>query len=302
MKKKQQIVNFFYSQYESFVWFVLTTLEMQLFLSCIYIPILTYWGLSWPILSIMSTPFFTPLFIIFLIISFIIFVNALFCESVYYFFVIFLDLVTATWIFILKSPPFKYQLGFCVPPFIFLCMLPCAALYIISSVRVRMYRTFYLIISIILFYGITLVMGMTKPICQIIQTDRGLFYLISCNNKKIIVDARSWKQAIPYPSWFFYTLIPAITKASGAVKVDIWIILSYKKNFFRFVDAISAISPDAHIFTHERNYSQLKFSPYVYPINSFEQVFFKDQMRCVVNNQSIILYCKEKIVFQSFFV
>lgn len=302
MKKKQQIVNFFYSQYESFVWFVLTTLEMQLFLSCIYIPILTYWGLSWPILSIISTPFFTPLFILFLTVSLIIFINALFYTSVCSVFVLFLEWITAVWFFILKSSPFKYQLGFCMPPFIFLCMLPCAALYIISYVRMRMYRIFYLIVSITLFYGITVVIGMTKPTCQIIQTDRGLFYLISCNDKKIIVDVRSWKQAIPYPSWFFYTLMPAITKASGAVKIDIWIILSYKKNFFRFVDAISAISPDTHIFTHERNYSQLRFSSYVYPIQSFEQVFFKDQMRCFVSNKSIILYCKEKIVFQSLFV
>lgn len=297
--KKQQIKNFFYSQYEYVLWFVLTTLEMQLFLSCIYIPILTYWGLSWPVLSIMSTPFFTPLFVLFLIMSLIIFINALFCGSVCYFWVGLLECLTTCWILILKSPPFKYQIGFCMPPLIFLCMLPCIALYIINRVRVRIYRIFYLIGIILLFYGITVIIAMTKPVCQIIETDRGLLHFISYNNKKIIVDSRSWKQSIPHPSWFFYTLMPAITKKSGAVNIDIWIILSYKKNFFRFVDAISVMSPDTHIFTHDKNYSQLKFFSSVYPIHSFDQVFLKDHMRCVINSHSIVLYNKEQIVFQA---
>jgi hypothetical protein len=205
------------------------------------------------------------------------------------------------WLFILNISPLSYQFGFCLPPVIFLFFLPCFALYTVSLSCARGYKIFYLSASIILFYGLSCLIALHKPSSQVLETDRGSFHFVLCNGKRIVVDSGGWKKAVPYPSWFFYTLMPTITKASGVSSIDVWIITSFKKNFSRFVDSVFLLTPTAQIVTHEKNFLQLVTLDRKNNVTLYHSdvPFMLDQCCVAINKKSIVINLKEKIVFKT---
>jgi len=270
-------------------------LETQVFLACMYVPILIYWGIAWPVISIISTPFFTPLFVFFLSISSLIFLNVLFLGTVFSFLVIILEYTTKVWLFFLQSSFFCYQIAFCLPPLFILMIVPICALLILHTFNNRVIRIVCLFATLVCLHGVSTIIKLLKPAHQLIITDKGVFHAIHYNQTTLIIDSGGWKKQVPYTSWYSYTVMPQIIKQCGISFVDAWIVLSPKNNIVRFVDSLQIIMPRSLLITVDYNYNQIpQFYPFGIKKIVFGELIHINDLEIIITKQSIVCMSGQK--------
>ena len=121
---------------ESIVRSIIDILQLQLFLTLTAFPILLAWGLPLSWMSLISTPLFSPLFTLFLLLSSLIFFtellflpNALFIYG--------LEKVAQFWLWILHFENGSWLIGFTKPSFLLLLLCPLSTLFIMHHKKIK---------------------------------------------------------------------------------------------------------------------------------------------------------------------
>jgi len=219
-------------------WF-LKFLQLQLVISLTLLVILPSWGISMSILSPIGNIICTPFFIVFLLLSSIIF----FLELLHIpngIFIYLLENIAKLWLWLVPDFHNTFLTSFTKPPILFLLILPIATITILTNKRIKTITQRITTLSILF--------GLSCLYLKVINKPSQCIKNISCNNGHVtylyhngttaLIDPGFIGRRISAPSWIYYTLIPEIIKSSGSTQIDHLIIMQPGKVTF---DAIQLL-------------------------------------------------------------
>ena len=198
-----------------------TYLHLQLFLTVISWPILLAWGLPLSLASIVGNLIFTPFLMLFLLLSSLIF----FCELLYVpstLFIYPLEWLTSFWTALLTSSDRSWLLICPLPPHLFMCALPLAALFFVhhknflSPLKSSLSLLIFLLTSIaflkVMVHGYE---GRLSICCFEKEVT-----IMQSGGHAVLIDPGCMGRRSSAPSWVNYTLIPFLTK-QGITHLDV---------------------------------------------------------------------------------
>jgi hypothetical protein len=224
---------------------LISIIELQLFLVCIYIPVIVAWGLPFSIIGIISTPLFSPLFTVFLLICTILFFTELFGIP-NQMLVLCLEQLTKIWVYALSWGGDHWLVGFAYSHYFVLYAVPVAALYIMHSRLKKGYALCGYLVILVLFYAITHLLQKNEFLVKSIHCDherRGDLFVFACGSGAVLVDDGMFSGRAPNRSWCDYTLMPLITKATGFARIDYIIFPLHKKQIHKTMEHFQKMFP-----------------------------------------------------------
>ena len=189
---------------------------LQLFISCISLPLLGYWGLPQPLLSPLGNILFAPGFLFFSTLIFFAYIFALPMDYLLYC----LEKITAAWTYLLNiqiDTPFAS----CVqPPLFILISLPLAALFIVTHQKInKPYKAIgFLTLLLITTHAILYFFYTSHTFVYSLPYNNGTVTIIRSHKQTIVIDPGVIGKRLSASSWCEYTLIPEIIKKTGYSK------------------------------------------------------------------------------------
>jgi hypothetical protein len=219
---------------------LLSSIQLQLFISFISLPFLIAWGLPVSLLSPVSTLIFGPFLTCFLLISSLIF----FLELLYLpngILIWCLERVTSTWLACLSFEQRAWLIGFTKPPIIIIMLIPVIALAIIHSKKITctLKRIFLLGLFLTLTCTALKFFPYRHDIIQKIPCNKGEITLINHNNAVIVIDPGYLASRPSYESYISYSLLPEIIQRTGKLHIDHLIVFKFNK---RILDALQFLA------------------------------------------------------------
>lgn len=213
------------SKQKALLW-LMQTLELQIFLTLISLPVLIAWGLPISMVSLVSTPLFAPLFTIFLFFSCLMFFTELMCipNSLI---VTALEHTTAVLLKTIRYGCDSWLVSFCTPPTLVLCALPIIALCIIARYKQLWKRLTLLALSLIFFCaGLHLYQYAMRKTLHYIPCHGENLYALPIDGAITLIDPGLLGKKPVNESWIMYTLLPALAKETGAATIDCLVFLT----------------------------------------------------------------------------
>jgi len=211
-----------------FRWIV-SFLELQIFITLISLPILISWGLPISLLSPVGNIIFTPFVTLFLLLSSLTF----FCEILYIpnrLLISGLELLYTVWQNSMNWIPFNPLIGFTKPPSIFLISIPIITIMLMYKFKKKptLHRVIFLTM---LFMGTYALLACIQPtyLTSALPCNRGVVTVIYDNGTVTVIDPGVIGQNRSAYSWIEYTLIPHITTTTGKTNIDHFIFLQQNK-------------------------------------------------------------------------
>lgn len=224
--------------------FILRILQLQIILTFVSLPILIAWGLPFSLLSFIGNIIFPPFLSLFLLISSLIF----FCEILWLpsgYLIFLLDQLTSLWCYIINSAPNSTLVGYANQPLWILCLLPLMGFVLLGNpyIRSSLHRIILCTIILCLFIGyVQLTRSYTTSIHRIPCRNNQII-LIENGHTITIVDNGALGRHPSASSYAEYTLLPAITKLTGAVHIDNLILLNPGKRLFDAIRHLCSLAP-----------------------------------------------------------
>lgn len=213
---------------------------LQLFISCISLPLLGHWGLPQPLLSPLGNILFAPLLTGFLFLSTLIFFAYIFAlpmDCLLYC----LEKITDVWTSLLKihiDTPFAS----CVqPPLFILITLPLAALFVVTHQKIsNPYKAIgFLALLLLITHAILYFFYTSHAFVYSLSYNNGTVTIIRSQKQTIVIDPGVIGKRISATSWCEYTLIPEIIKKTGNSSIDHFVCLKPGKVLFDALEKIA---------------------------------------------------------------
>lgn len=216
-----------YAVLQKVIHWLAQTMQLQLFLTVVSLPVLIAWGLPVSYMSIISTPLFSPIFTLFLLFSSLIFFSQALCiPNAYLIYV--LEKITALWLWAIEKHNGAWLIGFIKPP-IFILIMPIIAVVMmlhIKQINSAPKRIGVLIIIIVIFCsGLKYYAYCMPTLKTTIACHQGALTLLYDNNKTILIDPGFLGSKPANNAWISYSLMPEITKVTGTFAIDTLILL-----------------------------------------------------------------------------
>jgi len=213
--------------YASVVSFFTRFLYLQLFLTLISLPVLIAWGIPISLLTFAGNLLFSPILTLFLLLSSLLF----FCTLLHLPTGILawsLDRITHLWLWIMKSMPGSWYIGFAQVPWWMFVFLVVAVLAIVhSKYLIKPVHAMSALLAVaILFYGMTCLYH-TPEQRTIIPSPKGIVTMHVHNNEICIVEEGAFSSQTSLAAWLEYTLLPTVIKKTGICHVEYCIITSH---------------------------------------------------------------------------
>lgn len=215
-------------------------ITLQLFISCISLPILGYWGLPQPILSPLGNLFFAPFLTGFLLFSTLVFFAYILALPTGLLLFI-LEKITAAWTFVLTlniATPFVS----CVrPPLFILIGLPLAACALVARQKnSKPHKTIiFLALLLVSTHTILYFFYTTHTFVYSLPYNNGAVTIIRSKKETLVIDPGVIGKRVSACSWCEYTLIPEIIKRTGKNSIDHFICLRPGKVLFDALEKVA---------------------------------------------------------------
>lgn len=217
--------------------YLLSFIELQLFITIMSLPILILWGIPISLLSFAGNLLFSPVITCFLFLSSLIF----FCEITYLPstpLIYALAKLSSLWSTLLQTGSLATLVGHALPHKIVLCALPISIglfLYNKKYSKTRTYRIIgYLVIMLSFYTYVLFFQKIHAPIVTLEYLKKKVFILHD-KEHVAIVDTGALGRSSASSSWSEYTLIPEIIKKTGQTKIDVLILVKPGKITFDVV-------------------------------------------------------------------
>lgn len=202
---------------------VIKFLQLQLFISLLSFPLLAAWGLPISIASLMGNFIFTPCVILFVAISTGIFFTELvgipnmlliqFLEHVTHGWYYFLSYGKKSWVIGIPSELIPMTYGLAIIALLIFCHKRWGQLLESTVLFCLLYISFF-----IAWYRVT-----PTIICMTLNKGKSTLSLTSGKNGVMLYD-NDYLRRIKSDSWVEYTLVPMLTKNTGAIVIDtLWL-------------------------------------------------------------------------------
>lgn len=199
---------------------LLYSIQLQLFLSVLAMPLLIAWGLPISIMSYVGNIIFSPFLFLFLLISCCIFFLELFSLPNSWL-IYSLELVTKVWAWLIAQGSPSWLIYFAKPPLFVLLAIPVGGFLIMQYKKLKkplyslLCLLFFLVtISLLLKYG-----GQQKIIIKKISCNNGFVTVIKAGNTVTLIDPGVMGQRIA-TSWVEYTLLKELSQTFGTTALD----------------------------------------------------------------------------------
>lgn len=214
-----KLKNFFLSKKIKY-WF-LKTVQMQILLTLMALPICVAWGLPISIVSIFGNIIFTPILVLFLLLcSLIFFLELLFIPNG--FLIICLEKLSEVWVNLLSYGSLEWLITFPTPSYLLLLTIPITTIGIIQHKKINtIHRRIISFTIVLITFGI---------IFKSQKIDTSTTKTINFGNKYLNVIEKSGEINIydyglfsrsPSPnSWIEYNFIPEIIRSYGHLKIN----------------------------------------------------------------------------------
>jgi len=205
---------------------LLKSFRFQLFLSLISLPILIHWGMSISLLTVVGNMIFTPVLVLFIFLSSLIFFTEIFCipnSIIIYFF----EKINLIWLKAIKLGSYKWMVAFIqVSPF-FLLVIPIAALVVIQNKYLNSLKRSTIGFTIILiifcfFMKMQSIPDSKEEICS----KNSSIKIIHESGKIKLIDFGMFSRSLTWPE---FTLIPHLNKKFGHTKIELIILQKITK-------------------------------------------------------------------------
>ena len=196
-----------------------TFLQMQLFLSLVSLPVLVAWGLPLSYMTVIGNCIFSPFITLFLLCSSLIF----FAELLHMpngWLIVLLEYVTKVWIKALSCSSKGWLIGFPVKMVPYLLVIAIMAFFILQHKKwgKKEVSTGIFTVLFILIFG--LIFCMKVPSSHHIFCKKKSIEIKRMGGKHILIDHGALKEKAAAESWISYTVMPALLKMFGTVKID----------------------------------------------------------------------------------
>jgi hypothetical protein len=236
-----------------------TFIVLQLFLTCMSLPILVWWGLPVSLLSPVGNLVFSPFLTVFLSLASLLFFaqllhipNGLIAWA--------LDLLTKIWLTVLKWYPPGMLIAFSQPPWWILVVPPIFALIVIAHPRTRSANRSAVLMTVGLFFfgfALKLLCSTSTDIFSIPCNNTELFVMRS-SNTVVVIDPGAIGRRASGPSWVQHTLLTQLAKKSGLRHIDHLVLCKINKTVFESVAELARIT---HVGTVYVPYWQGRLEP-----------------------------------------
>ena len=216
---------------------ILRFIQVQLLVSLISLPILASWGFPISILSPVGNMIFTPFFMLFLLISSILF----FFEILFIpngFLVYFLNKITSIWLYCMPSNNYTPFIGFTKPSIIFVIVIPVATISILFFKKAKTVTSSIFFLSLLLLTSVAYlkIIQAPKPFIKQLPCYNGHVTFIYNSGKIIIIDPGVIGSRISSISWLKYKLLPEIVKSCGKTHIDHLVLMAPGKLLFEAIE------------------------------------------------------------------
>ena len=197
---------------------VIDTINIQLFMTLISLPICIAWGLPVSTLTVLGNLLFSPFLTAYIFVSSLVFVTLFFsyaCKPLLWL----LNILTDLWMSALHYMPAPLYIGFSYN--IIIIIIPAiAALYIASSCYAKITKTicYAAVLSCLMVY--TYFAQYTQEMIVAIPYFDETVHVIITDNTSILFDHGCIGKKISASSWAEYTLLSELTKKTGRTTID----------------------------------------------------------------------------------
>ncbi len=218
----------------------LKSMQLQLFISFISLPLLIGWGLPISLLTPFSTLIFGPFLTCFLLISSIIFfLELLYLPNTWPIWC--LEFITNSWLACLNLEQRAWLIGFTKPPLLILLLIPLIAL---AAVHHKKISSLAMRVSLLacLLVGTCIILKLfpyNYPSTETITCNNGTITFINYNKTLIMIDPGFIASKPSYESYISYTLLPEIIQKTGRMNIDHLIVFKFNK---RILDALQFLA------------------------------------------------------------
>ncbi len=222
----------------SFGTWLLRYIQLQLFITLISFPILIAWGLPISLLSFVGNLIFTPVLIVFLSLSSLIFFFQL-CSIPNMLLIYLLEKVTCYWHFALALPQsHSFLIGFYKPSMFVLFAIPIITWLILQNKKTNSPLRSTICFLLLFFSTCTfLKYGANKQITVEEIPCNNCHITVFYNKEKItLIDPGAFGQKISTPSWIEFHLIPELIQKTGNNTIENLIILQPNKTTFEVIE------------------------------------------------------------------
>jgi hypothetical protein len=273
------LLNFQLLKLKLTYWFaiLLKTVELQLFLMGMSLPILLGWGLPVSVVSWFATPLFAPLFSLFLLCSTLIFFSYFFMLPTWPI-VWIMEKVCFVWLTVLSWYKPWWLIGFCVPHPLVLCIAPLSVIGIMHYKKhTHPWQRIWKMSVCIIFYCLLLKMYQyyTEPLIVHIPCNGGTLTVISTHTQTICIDNGTLAKKPPNSAWVEYELLPAITKKTGKTCITHLICLQSSVRSLEIISLLHKHTPLHAIilpFYYESGYS-----PYIVALHKLQKELYNKE-------------------------
>lgn len=199
---------------------------LQLFITCVSLPILLWWGLPISAVSPISSIFFGPILTAFLLIASLLFFTELFGIP-NALFVFALEKITQFWQMLIATGTNSFLFALPKPPLWMALLMPFCAFFIIQFRHTHPPKRSTLALGLLLFF---MCFSLKKLYCQkehhIEFACHGkTVHVFQTESKTIVIDHGVMGRRISAPSWVQYTFLPEVIKKLGTITIDHLIVL-----------------------------------------------------------------------------
>jgi hypothetical protein len=200
-------------------WF-LRSVQFQLYLTLMSMPILAYWGLPVSLASPIGNILFHPLLTIFLFLSSLVF----FCQVFHIpngIFIYALEKTSCSFNYCLGFGSPSWLIGFAKPSLWILIFLPVTTAIILCFKKTRNpYKSILSLLGLFFLFSLSLKFTCKPPSVTQIPCNKGTLTLFTINKQIVLVDPGALGQCISAASWVEFTLGPTIVNMTGKTTID----------------------------------------------------------------------------------
>ncbi len=220
---------------------------IQLVVSIFSFLITVFWGISFSPLSLLGNIFFSPILIIFLGLSTLLFfTELLFIPNQYIAYA--LNFVSYWWIFLLKCGPGNtYNITSTPPSYLLTATIICITFIIILQ-NYRPITKCYLLLLIISISYCYMQEHARKPSITEIPCNKGALHIVAADDMLTVIDPGYLGRSIAAESFVEYTLIPSLAQLYGTSVIDHLVLLQPGTTTFKAAKKIIELCQVKNIY------------------------------------------------------
>lgn len=214
---------------------LLTSIQLQLYLTLMSSPILAYWGLPISLASPLGNILFQPVLTAFLFLSSLIF----FCQILHIphgICNIALNHTSRLFHYLLGLGSPTWLIGIPQPPLWLIIALPCSASLVMCCKKTRdPLRSIFCLLGISCLTGCYAQYTQHPQSIVEIPCNNTLVYLVNIKNNTLLIDPGALGTVANPESWIEFTLMPAVIKNTGHTTIDQMIVLQPSQRTFKAI-------------------------------------------------------------------